>query len=76
MKGRFVAQQPGLPPLDRVAVLTSSSHRESRSVLADRSFCREEHLTWCEAHGVYYGVGLQKNPVLSGSRQPASADAE
>jgi hypothetical protein len=44
-------------------------------VRADSGFCREELLAWCEAHGVYYGVGLQQNPVLIGPLQPALADA-
>jgi hypothetical protein len=44
-------------------------------VRADSGFCREEILAWCEAHGVYHGMGLSKNLVLIGQLQPALADA-
>lgn len=41
----------------------------------DSGFCREEILTWCEAHGVYYCLGLQKNGVLIERLESALADA-
>lgn len=44
-------------------------------VRGDSSFCREETLAWCEAHGVYYCLGLPRNPVLVEQIKPALADA-
>jgi hypothetical protein len=42
---------------------------------ADSGFCRPEILAWCEARGIYYCLGLQKNRVLIEKLQPALADA-
>ena len=44
-------------------------------VRGDSGFCREEILAWCEAHGVFYCLGLQKNSALIARVQPALADA-
>lgn len=44
-------------------------------VRGDSGFCREEILAWCEAYGVYYCLGLPKNPVLVERLQPALAEA-
>jgi hypothetical protein len=41
----------------------------------DSGFCRQEILAWCEAHGVYYCLGLQKNSVLIEQLGPALAEA-
>jgi hypothetical protein len=30
----------------------------------DSGFCRDELMQWCEQHGVYYVLGLARNPVL------------
>jgi hypothetical protein len=30
----------------------------------DSGFCRDELMTWCEQHGVYYVLGLARNAVL------------
>jgi len=35
-------------------------------VRADSGFAREEIMAWCEAHGIYYCVGLARNERLSG----------
>jgi hypothetical protein len=44
-------------------------------VRGDSGFCREDILVWCEAHGVWYCLGLAKNSVLIGKLQPALAEA-
>jgi hypothetical protein len=44
-------------------------------VRGDSGFCREDILAWCEAHGVFYCLGLAKNSVLIEQLQPALADA-
>jgi hypothetical protein len=50
--------------------------KRARIILrGDRGFCREEILAWCERHGVYYCLGLAKNPVLIEKLQPALAQA-
>jgi hypothetical protein len=50
--------------------------KRARIILrGDSGFCREEILAWCEAHGVYYCLGLAQNPVLVGQLQPALAAA-
>ena len=41
----------------------------------DSGFCREELLSWCEAHGVDYVVGLAQNPRLLRAIAAASAQA-
>jgi hypothetical protein len=39
--------------------------RKVRIILrADSGFCREEIMGWCEAHGIYYCVGMARNPRL------------
>jgi hypothetical protein len=58
-----------------VAAIRKRCKRARIIVRADSGFCREELLAWCEVHGVYYCVGLQRNPVLIGQLQPALADA-
>jgi hypothetical protein len=42
----------------------------------DSGFCRDELLSWCEAQGVDYGVGLAKNARLLREIVAASAQAE
>jgi DDE family transposase len=41
----------------------------------DSGFCREELLSWCEAHGVDYVVGLAQNPRLLRELATESAQA-
>ncbi|HKB37291.1 MAG TPA: IS1380 family transposase [Gemmataceae bacterium] len=42
---------------------------------ADSGFCREEVMSWCEAHGVDYVFGLAKNSRLVEAIQAELADA-
>jgi hypothetical protein len=44
-------------------------------VRGDSGFCVDELMNWCEAHGVYYCLGLAKNSVLVEKTQSALADA-
>lgn len=40
-------------------------------VRADSGFCREPILAWCEAHRVYYVIGLARNARLQAMLEPA-----
>lgn len=40
-------------------------------VRADSGFCREELMAWCEAHGVFYVLGLARNERLLTLLAPA-----
>ncbi len=44
-------------------------------VRGDSAFAREETLAWCEAHGVYYCLGLPRNSRLEGMIPDALAAA-
>ncbi len=44
-------------------------------VRGDSGFCVEELMSWCEAHGVYYCLGLGKNSVLLEKTHSALAAA-
>jgi hypothetical protein len=44
-------------------------------VRGDSGFCVDELMSWCEAHGVYYCLGLGKNSVLIEKIQVAQAQA-
>lgn len=44
-------------------------------VRGDSGFCREELMSWCEAHGVFYVVGLARNARLLALLAPALARA-
>jgi hypothetical protein len=44
-------------------------------VRGDSGFCVDELMSWCEANGVYYCLGLAKNSVLIEKIQSALADA-
>ena len=44
-------------------------------VRGDSGFCVDELMSWCEAHGVYYCLGLGKNSVLIKEIQGALAQA-
>jgi len=41
------------------------------TVRGDSGFCREELMAWCEAHGVYYVLGLARNARLLARLTPA-----
>lgn len=49
--------------------------RVAITVRADSGFAREALMTWCEAHGVDYVLGLARNPRLEDAVQPALAMA-
>ena len=58
-----------------IPALRQRCQRARIIVRGDSGFCREDILAWCEAHGVFYCLGLPKNSVLIGKLQPALADA-
>lgn len=45
-------------------------------VRGDSGFAREELMSWCEAHGVDFVIGLAKNPRLKRKIAPQAASAE
>ena len=45
-------------------------------IRADSGFCRDDLLTWCEANGVQYVIGLAGNPRLHAEIAPELAKAE
>jgi hypothetical protein len=47
-----------------VAALRAKFPRLRIVVRADSGFCRDELMSWCEAHHVQYLLGLARNPVL------------
>ena len=52
--------------LERIVTQIRESWPHTRIVLrADAGFARDALLDWCETHGVYYIVGLAKNPRLN-----------
>jgi hypothetical protein len=62
--------------LEKIVPAIRRRCKRARIILrGDSGFCRPELLAWCEAHGVYYCLGLQKNSVLIEKLQPALADA-
>ena len=62
--------------LEKIIPALRQRCRRARIILrGDSGFCREEILAWCEAHGVFYCLGLAQNSVLIEKLQPALADA-
>lgn len=61
-----------------VAAIRQRCPRARIIVRGDSGFCREEILAWCErqAPGVYYCLGLAKNPALIERLRPALASAQ
>jgi hypothetical protein len=50
--------------------------RKARIVVrGDSGFSRDDVLSWCEGHAVYYCLGLQKNDVLIAQLEPVLARA-
>ena len=45
-------------------------------IRGDSGFCRWRLMKWCEKHGVYYVLGLARNPVLERQAQPFMVRAE
>jgi hypothetical protein len=65
-----------VPALEKIVAAIRKRCKRVRIILrGDSGFCREEIMAWCERHGVYYCLGLQKNSVLIEQLQPALADA-
>jgi hypothetical protein len=52
--------------LSRIVAQVRAAWPEGRIVLrGDSGFCREGIMSWCETHGVEYGLGLAKNSRLT-----------
>jgi hypothetical protein len=65
-----------VPALEQIVAAIRKRCKRARIIVrGDSGFCREAILAWCEAHGVDYCLGLQKNSVLIERLQPALADA-
>jgi hypothetical protein len=45
-------------------------------VRADSGFCRWKMMKWCDKHGVFYVLGLARNPVLEKMAEPYMQRAE
>lgn len=58
-----------------VAAIRQRCKRARIIVRGDSGFCVEELMSWCEAHGVYYCLGLAKNSALIEKTQSALAQA-
>ena len=58
-----------------VAALRQRCKHARLIVRGDSGFCVDELLSWCEAHDVYYCLGLGKNSVLLEKTQRAMAEA-
>jgi len=62
--------------LEKIVAAIRQRCKKARIIVrGDSGFCVEELMSWCEAHGVYYCVGLGKNSVLIEKTQSALADA-
>jgi hypothetical protein len=67
-----------VPALEQIVAAIRKRCKRARIIIrGDSGFCREEIMAWCERppRGVYYCLGLAKNPVLIEKIQPALADA-
>lgn len=58
-----------------VAAIRQRCKKARIIVRGDSGFCVDELMSWCEAHGVYYCLGLGKNSVLIENLQSALAQA-
>lgn len=58
-----------------VAAIRKRCHRARIIVRGDSAFAREATLAWCEAHGVYFCVGLAPNARLLAEVAGTLADA-
>jgi hypothetical protein len=62
--------------LEKIVAAIRQRCKKARIIVrGDSGFCVEELMSWCEAHGVYYCLGLGKNSVLIEKTQSALADA-
>ena len=66
-----------VPALTQVVAAIRQRCKKARIVVrGDSGFCTEEIMAWCETQpGVYYCLGLAKNPVLIGKLTPALVTA-
>jgi hypothetical protein len=63
--------------LDRIVKRIRAAWPTTRIVIrADSGFCRDEILTWCEAHDVRYIVGIAKNDRLKAAIAQELAEAK
>jgi hypothetical protein len=59
------ASAGALKQLQRIVAQIRQTEPQVRiTIRADSGFCRDEILSWCEANGVDYVIGLAKNPRL------------
>jgi hypothetical protein len=62
--------------LEKIVAAIRQRCKQARIIVrGDSGFCVEDLMDWCEAHGVYYCLGLGKNSVLIEKTQGALADA-
>lgn len=62
--------------LEKIVAAIRQRCKKARIIVrGDSGFCVEELMSWCEAHGVYYCVGLAQNSVLIEQTQSALAAA-
>lgn len=62
--------------LERIVAAIRRRCQSARLIVrGDSGFCVDELMSWCEAHGVCYCLGLGKNSVLIGKTQTALAAA-
>jgi Transposase DDE domain group 1 len=65
-----------VPALEKIVGVIRQRCRRARIIVrGDSGFCREEIMAWCESAGVYYCLGLAKNPGLIEPLGPALAEA-
>jgi hypothetical protein len=62
--------------LERIVAAIRRRCRSARLIVrGDSGFCVDELMSWCEAHDVYYCLGLGKNSVLIDKTQAALGEA-
>jgi hypothetical protein len=63
--------------LERIIARIRSSWPRTRIIVrADSGFCRDDLMSWCEAHDVDYVLGLAKNNRLKAAIRSEMAEAE
>lgn len=71
------AAQGVVAALEKMVAAIRQRCRKARIILrGDSGFCRDDILAWCESQkGVYYCLGMIKNPVLLEKLRPTLAQA-
>ena len=65
-----------VPALEKILPALRRRCPHARIILrADSGFCREPILAWCEAHGLFYAIGLARNSRLLAALADALFDA-